>query len=342
MNFRNIIDGISFSLLLTISASCLQGCQGMVYEEEGDCNPYYKVRFVYDMNMKFADAFSNEVNEVTLYVIDENDNVVWSRHESGEALKADGYLMDVDVAPGKYTLLAWAGEGHKTHFSVAETSRHRELTCTLDRDYDANGDAHITHDLDRLYHGRVCDLDFPDKQGTHIFKVPLMKNTNDVHVVLQHLSGEPVDPNMFTFSISDNNGKMAHDNSLMDDEQLTYHAWNVSSGTAGVEDTKSGMLTRVQSQLSAAVADLTTARLVENQDARLTVYSKDKGETIISIPLIQYALMVKGHYRDMDNQEYLDRQDDYSMVFFLDSGNRWINSFIYINSWKIVLNDADL
>ena len=57
----------------------------MIYDDEGDCDPHYKVKFRYDMNMKFADAFSNEVNAVTLYVVDESTGrIVWQKRESGE------------------------------------------------------------------------------------------------------------------------------------------------------------------------------------------------------------------------------------------------------------------
>ena len=52
---------------------------------------------------------------------------------------------------------------------------------------------------------------------------------------------------------------------------------------------------------------------------------------------------MKGFYnRNMDDQEYLDRQDVYDMVFFLDEGDRWIDPYIYINSWKVVLQNSDL
>ncbi len=30
------------------------------------------------------------------------------------------------------------------------------------------------------------------------------------------------------------------------------------------------------------------------------------------------------------------------MVFFLDERDRWIDSYIYINSWRVVLQDTDL
>ena len=55
------------------------------------------------------------------------------------------------------------------------------------------------------------------------------------------------------------------------------------------------------------------------------------------IPLIDYLLLIKGHYGNMGDQEYLDRQDDYSILFFLDHGKNWyIAGGIYINSWAVV------
>ena len=49
-------------------------------------------------------------------------------------------------------------------------------------------------------------------------------------------------------------------------------------------------------------------------------------------------LMVKGEYnKSMSDQDYLDRQDDYTMTFFIDSENRWYtHAGIYINSWYVV------
>ena len=64
---------------------------------------------------------------------------------------------------------------------------------------------------------------------------------------------------------------------------------------------------------------------------------------MLSIPLIDYALLVKGYYnRDMTDQEYLDRQDEYTMTFFLDDNDQWASSSIIINSWKVVLDNVEL
>ena len=84
-------------------------------------------------------------------------------------------------------------------------------------------------------------------------------------------------------------------------------------------------------------------RLVQGQELRLTVTDKETGRTVFSIPLIDYALLVKGFYnRDMDDQEYLDRQDVYDMVFFLDESDRWLDAYIYVNSWNVVLHNSAL
>jgi len=82
--------------------------------------------------------------------------------------------------------------------------------------------------------------------------------------------------------------------------------------------------------------------LVMENNPVLTI-TNGEGEKVLSIPLIDYALLVKGFYnRDMDNQEYLDRQDEFNMTFFLDEDDRWVDSYIIINSWKVVLNNEDL
>lgn len=333
----------------------LASCDGLIYDDEGDCDPYYKVQFIYDTNLKFTDAFSAEVNEVTLYVIDSaTGRIVWQRHESGDALRQAGYLMDVDVQPGQYDLVAWCGEGHTSSFAVASGEQKTELRCRLlDRqtpdDPTAEG-SHVRNELRRLYHGKSDNVEFETTQGVHIKQVRLIKDTNDLHIVLQHLSGENIDHRDFTFTVTGDNGHMDWDNTLLDDEPLTYFAHTTYSGHAGVEvpdytggQTPSG---RAVTSVSAAVGHLTLSRLTQDRETRVNIYNKT-GDKIVSIPMVDYALLVKSQYKRPDgttltDQEYLDYQDDYSMVFFLDQNGRWMNQYIYINSWRVILQNSDL
>ena len=89
-----------------------------------------------------------------------------------------------------------------------------------------------------------------------------------------------------------------------------------------------------------AVAELTTGRLMADSQAKLTITRHDTGETVLSIPLIDYLELCRtiANY-DMPLQEYLDREDTYTMTFFLDSDNAWVNTQVIINDWIVRYND---
>ncbi len=354
---RSALRTALFLLPVLAAVMSLGSCDRMIYDRGGDCSVSYRVRFRYDYNMKWADAFGHEVECVTLYVIDSGGNVVWIGSESGSALAEEGYVMSVDVAPGRYSLLAWCGTRDKGSFDilgtrsdgdgrpempVPGTSRVEDLTCTMVCKWDVgqNGGVEVPYvdsDIDRLYYGYSEDVEFSPEPGIHTVTLPLVKNTNSVRVVLQHISGEPVDKDMFTFRIISDNGKMDWDNSLVGDEIMTYYAWHVDGAVSDVRETRSGAV------MNTAVAQLTTGRLVKGHEARLTVTNNETGMDVLSVPLVDLALLVKGNYgKVMDDQEYLDRQDEYNLVFFLDEGNRWVSSSIYINSWRIVLQNIDI
>jgi len=276
---------------------------------------------------------------------------VWQKAESGSALAEEDWGMTLELEPGDYHLLAWCGlesDGKRdATFSVPAAvvgqTTAEELKCTLSRKRAADGTAYSDTDLCPLFHGEL-DVTLPENNdgGDYTYTMSLIKDTNHIRVILQHLSGEDVDVNAFSFRIEDSNGFMASDNSLLQDEVITYRAWNTETGEAGI-DVESKTITSVK----AAIADLTVARMMDGHDMILTITNdaeEDEEDKIVArIPVIDYALLVKGYYnREMSDQEYLDRQDDYTMTFFLDEDNTWISSSIYINSWRIVLQNTDI
>ena len=80
-----------------------------------------------------------EQHNIPFQLDPETDRVVWQKTESGEALAQEGYMMDVDVEPGNYTLLAWCGEGHQTSFKVSDATVGKNLQCRLDDRQPASG-----------------------------------------------------------------------------------------------------------------------------------------------------------------------------------------------------------
>lgn len=333
-----IIKGFRFTITLASIVLSLASCDRLIYDYEGDCK--YYIHFKYDYNMKWADAFSHEVRGVTLYVLDKDGKVLMKKTENGEALGREGYCMALDIEPGEYDFIAWAGVGEPVSFDIPESGIKTGLTARLAREHDTDGSAHIRKDIDRLYYGHLENVRLEDDY--HI-TMPLMKDTNNIRVILQHLSGEPVSEDQFTYTITDNNGYLNWDNSVLDDEKLTYHAWHVGSGSAETEPENAG--TKAQETFSTVLAEFTVSRLMADHapDTRLIVTRTEDGEAIININLIDALLLVKGYYnRSMSDQEYLDRNDEYSLTFFLDEGFRWMNAYIYINSWRVVLQNTSL
>ena len=335
------IPGLKIWTLLLLFAGSLASCN-VLTEEDQDCALY--VRFKYDMNMNFADAFQNAVNSVTLYAF--KDGVLaYQRTEEGELLKQNGYRMRIDEIPyrekHKYDYITWAGEPDNESFTIpvltVGKSTKEDLFCQLNR----AGNGVVSDDLEDLFHGMTNGQDYSrsasSAAGDEVV-IPLTKNTNNIRIVLQHLSGKPVDVNKLNFTITDKNGKMNYDNMLLGEDVITYKAWHKAQGSAGIGEQQEGVITEV----NLALADLTVARLMADEEPILVV-TNDEEEMVIRIPLVDYALLYKRlRYEDMPDQEFLDRQDEYNMTFFLDENYRWINQFIYINSWKVVLQESEL
>ena len=61
--------------------SAVVSCDSILGEEEVDCSVEYRVKFKYDYNMKYADAFSREVGTVTLYAFDDNGKLYIRRQK---------------------------------------------------------------------------------------------------------------------------------------------------------------------------------------------------------------------------------------------------------------------
>lgn len=332
----------------------LPSCNNWIYDEEGDCTVYYRLKFRYDKNLKWADAFANEVSSVHLYAFDPSGVLVWQREEVVEPSMAENYTMLLDLPAGDYQLLAWCGlrnDGeHEESFSVPEArtgeTRIEQLQCALNRKHDEAGASYSNERLYRLFHGTL-DVSLPtnDDGGSYDYTMHLTKNTNHIRVILQHLSGEDIDVNQFSFQIEDENGLMAHDNELMEDENIIYRPWKLQNGEARLEKD-----TRAITDVKLAIADLTVGRMMETHREKmlLTITNQEDKKKVVSIPVIDYALLAKKDYYEdeyrhrITDQDFLDRVDECVLTFFLDKNYNWLSCEILINSWRIIHDNYDL
>ncbi len=133
------------------------------------------------------------------------------------------------------------------------------------------------------------------------------------------------------------------------DESRSIVWQKIESGSAEVytdstiDDAPS--LAFIRASFTATITEFTTSRLVIGNNPRLTVTNNETRNIVFSISLKDYALLLKNatvEYSKYGDQEFLDCQDEWDMVFFLDEGDLCMDSYIYINSWKIVLHSASL
>lgn len=332
----------SLNLLMVVTwGSAVVSCDSILEEKDVDCSMEYRVKFKYDYNMKYADAFSREVGAVTLYAFDDNGKLVYQKTEEGDVLGEDGYTMKVDLEPGDYHLITWAGLNDEASFSVplvtAGQSSMDELQCKMDRMYSRaeDGTAVVNSKLSSLWHGEVIKQTFSRAATSQVVTVPLVKNTNSIRIILQQMDGVIVDVNNFEFTITDDNGLMNYDNKLLEDETLTYYPYYRAQGNTEMRNASEDE----DSNISVAIAQITVGRLVVDNNPRLTITNKETGEDVLSIPLVKYLLLTEAEGHDMTQQEYLDRQDEYNMTFFLDENMKWINTRIVINDWVVRFNE---
>jgi hypothetical protein len=336
--FRRLALASAMVVAMLATTSCNDGLG--TFDGEGDCGVY--ISFKYDYNIKFANAFANEVNSVALYVFDEEETLIDQLTTTDkETLSDDEFEMVLQLDPGEYRLLAWGGLMNEESFDLlanAEIGKTKlqELQVRMHRDHNASGDAVVEKDLLPLYHGSM-EIVVDDVEGTYKHTMSLMKDTNVVRILLNELSGHEADADDFIFEIEDSNGLYDWDNTLLEDEQITYKAWYKESVSTETET-----MSRAQESVGGALAELTIGRIRADRSPILRIRSSETGEDIVRLPLAEYALMVKGQYNlGMSDQEYLDRVDEYNMTLFLNEGE-WVSTSILIHSWRVVINNTVL
>ncbi len=312
-----------------------------VYDDLDPCPQGVSLRFVYEYNMEYANAFPSKVDCLTLYVYDSAGLFVASRTETTDVLADEAYRMQLDLAEGDYHFVAYGGMAcSNASFAPVSEPREGSTLSELQTAMKRSGDTSDS-ELHGFYFG---ELDLHVSAGTNAYDegtVEMMKDTNNLRIMLQHLSGEPVSASDFAFAVTDDNTLFANDNSLIPNGTMTYLPWAQGEASTGTRADDAD--DEAEEEVVVAYAELSFPRLVTTNAPRLVVSRTSDGEEIINIPLINYLLLIKSdHYSAMSSQEFLDRQSEWSMLFFLDAGDRWVNTTIVVNDWVVRINDASI
>lgn len=311
MKLKNLISHI-FMWIVLIGSLIMTSCDSF-NEDLLECRLF--VKFKYDYNMEFADAFHSQVDKVELYVFDKDGKFLFKQAEEGSMLGTGSYLMEVKLPVGQYQFMAWAG----AHDSYDITSLQAGVSSIADLKLQLKREETLIIDkeLEPLWYGEINNVDFTGTTDqTEV--INLIKDTNKVRFVFQGSNEDSwgVDVNAYTYEIIESNGYLAHDNSLLGDDNLSFRPYHIE-----------------QKNLAAGIVELNTMRFLANRNARFVVTEKATGKKVFNINLTDFLVMTKIEGHNMSAQEYLDRESEYKIVFFFADNDPWLVLQININGW---------
>ena len=311
MKLKSLLRHIAMWFVL-IGSLIMTSCDSF-NEDLLECRLF--VKFKYDYNMEFADAFHSQVDKVELYVFDKDGKFLFKQAEEGSTLGTGSYLMEVKLPVGQYQFMAWAG----AHDSYDITSLQAGVSSIADLKLQLKREETLIIDkeLEPLWYGEINNVDFTGTTDqTEVIK--LIKDTNKVRFVFQGSNEDSwgVDVNAYTYEIIESNGYLAHDNSLLGDDNLSFRPYHIE-----------------QKNLAAGIVELNTMRFLANRNARFVVTEKATGKKVFNINLTDFLVMTKIEGYNMSAQEYLDRESEYKIVFFFADNDPWLVLQININGW---------
>lgn len=106
---KGLLRSVMAAAAAMTAPAMLTSCDAVIDDALPECREGLEVRFIYDYNMEWANAFPSQSHCLTLYVYDKEGRLVKTQSETGEPLADENYRMHVDLEPGEYTLMAYSG-----------------------------------------------------------------------------------------------------------------------------------------------------------------------------------------------------------------------------------------
>lgn len=325
---------IPAAIILWLSVT---SCHDLFKEGLQECSADYRLRFSYTLNVLNADAFASQVSVIHLYAYDESGKLVWSATETRQLSDINDFEMKVKLPKGRYSLYAWC-EGKSPdedciQFQINGCQAgdyYTETTASFNPLNNGKGSLYINKDLTPLFYGHLDNIEIEEYtiEPVQLPVMKLTKDTNHISVTLQQIDGLQIDSELFTFSLEGNNNILNWKNIPSDNSaKFDYLPCFIRSLTTSSD---TNIISGVQTIFS-------TGRLMEDKEQILTVREKETGREVLRIGLIECLMLVRNKYQyATSSQDYLDRCDDYSIVFFIGEGYEWIKTKIFINGWRVV------
>lgn len=338
---------------------------GCVKENLADCPPEIagsgvELQYRYDLNMDYADRFDPAVGDLKAFIFNADGVLFDSLSPAvGRGELRAGWTRRIDLDPGVYTILTWAGDaGFTQTFGIGEgeglsapvigRTRLEEVQTALHyADSGSDAVAPAQADLNDLYYGIASQVEVKEGEYSRVL-TPLVKNTNTIRVRMVGFgavarTGESTSGD-FDVRLSGRNGTYRFDNLAPADAQLVEYTplrTSVEKDTVTLELRtvrlmKPGGDARTDAALSLCVTYKPTQAVVCDKmdvvgtvletriparDATGRVLTDEDGQPLMTYPTL----------------EYLDRQDVFDILFKAEKrpGSDELVVTVYINGWKI-------
>ena len=354
--FNSWIKNICMGWGIIMASSLLASCNDLMHDDLPPCDMGVDLQFKYDYNVQRADMFNDHVGGLSVFVYDQQGNFI-ARHDAyndaaSQPLKDPNYAMRINLEPGKYRFATFAFQkkyedalaqpGAKFQIALPQKGENiTSLHARLDREQGKVNN--LSQPLDTLWQGLSDQqVEVKDLQVTR-HTINLVRDTKQLTISM-HQMEEPADINAddFSYQITDANGDINYDNTLLPDEELTYTPYK--TWTTEFKDTEGNVKERT------AHAALMFSRLIwhpvaENgKHAILSIWKKSTGKEIVRINLADYLAQGRGafeaeHYSE---QEFLDREYNYKLDFFLhDDQWKYVQLSISVLDWSKRIQPVD-
>ncbi len=345
--FHGLLKSLcSLFVLASLMASC-----SLMHDDLEPCDTGVYLHFRYDYNTQRANLFHDHVGGIVVMVYDKDGKFIMRKDayntDADAPIRRHDFAVHINLQPGEYQFIAIAKQKRYEDALATTGAKFRihahtdgedmtKFNTVLDRI--ENGDIDDVDNaapLDTLWHGMSQHLTTVyDLKATHD-TISLMRDTKQLTVSLHQLdSPANISADDYGFEIIADNGYFNHDNSLARDSKLRYtpfHTWTTSFSDA------SGNVKERTAHAGLMFSRLMYYPAEENsRNATLHIYKKDTGETIALINLPDILQQGRDAYasQNYDIQEYLDREYDYHLDFFL-VGTEWqyVNLSVGILDW---------
>ena len=298
-------------------------------KDDEDCDYGFWLNLHYTYNILAVEAAPEYIDEVSIYIYDTTGNYVKRIDVSQQDLKAKNHRVLVEgLDEGDYQFVVWSGINKSQYAIMNDRTKMQDFRLSL-----AGSSLNSAIKLPDLYYGKLSTVHYDEVHAVH--DVYMIKNTNELACGIVTLSKDvKFEPDEFTMKIVSANGTMDVQDSLVSDKLITYEPYKQDTVTIN-DDQNNRKLHGIESSIS-------TLRLMEKTDSRLILEKKSTGQQLVNISFPEFIGMVGPLYtnlgRPLTVQEYLDRQDFFSIIFILSEDlNQLLD--IQINSWRVRLFD---